>query len=80
MIIKFITCLIIATVFETVKNLKVNLLFQFVEIKGTLFKRIDVNNLLQISCSDVKERFHLSVLLFVVFMRNMTEFNWDLGK
>ncbi|KAK7110886.1 transmembrane anterior posterior transformation protein 1 homolog [Littorina saxatilis] len=49
----------------------------FVEIKGNLFKRMDKNNLLQISCSDVKERFHLAVLLFVVFIRNMTEFNWN---
>ena len=53
---------------------------QFVEIKGSLFKRMDKNNLLQISCSDVKERFQYSVLLFVVFVRNMTEFNWNPGK
>ncbi|KAL8580812.1 hypothetical protein ACOMHN_017316 [Nucella lapillus] len=49
----------------------------FVEIKASLFKRMDLNNLQQISCSDVKERFHYSVLLFVVFVRNMTEFQWN---
>ena len=52
---------------------------KFVEIKGSLFKRIDRNNLLRISCSDVRERFHLSALLFIVFVRNMTEFNWNYG-
>ncbi|XP_076435905.1 transmembrane anterior posterior transformation protein 1 homolog [Babylonia areolata] len=49
----------------------------FVEIKGSLFKRMDKNNLQQISCSDVKERFHYFILLFVVFVRNMTEFQWN---
>ncbi|XP_041368796.1 transmembrane anterior posterior transformation protein 1 homolog isoform X2 [Gigantopelta aegis] len=50
----------------------------FVEIKGSLFKRVDKNNLFQISCSDVKERFHYAILLSVVFVRNMAEFSWNL--
>ncbi|XP_046338085.2 transmembrane anterior posterior transformation protein 1 homolog [Haliotis rufescens] len=49
----------------------------FVEIKGSLFKRVDKNNLFQISCSDVKERFHYCILLGIVFIRNMAEFAWN---
>lgn len=49
----------------------------FVEIKGSLFRHVDRNNLQQISCSDVKERFHYTTLLLVVFIVNMAEFNWN---
>jgi hypothetical protein len=31
------------------------------------------------ACSDVRERFHYAILLFMVGVRNMAEFNWDLG-
>jgi len=31
------------------------------------------------SCSDVRERFHFQALIIVVCMRNMTDFNWDIG-
>ncbi|XP_012942570.1 transmembrane anterior posterior transformation protein 1 homolog [Aplysia californica] len=53
----------------------------FVEIKGNLFKRLDKNNLCQITYGDVKERFHYLVLLLFVFIRNMKElqWNWDLA-
>lgn len=54
--------------------------FQFVEIKGSLFKKIDKGFLFHISCSDVKERFLYIVLLAIVFIRNMTEFSWDPRK
>ncbi|OWF51710.1 transmembrane anterior posterior transformation protein 1 homolog [Mizuhopecten yessoensis] len=50
----------------------------FVEIKGSLFRKIDKELLYHISCSDVKERFHYTILLAVVFIRNMTEFNWNI--
>lgn len=53
---------------------------QFVEIKGSLFKKIDKGFLYHISCSDVKERFLYIVLLAIVFIRNMTEFSWDPRK
>ncbi|KAL3863661.1 hypothetical protein ACJMK2_005409, partial [Sinanodonta woodiana] len=49
----------------------------FVEIKSNLFRKVDTKNLYQISCSDVKERFHYIILLLVVFIRNMSEVNWD---
>uniref|UniRef100_A0A915N1B2 Protein TAPT1 homolog n=1 Tax=Meloidogyne javanica TaxID=6303 RepID=A0A915N1B2_MELJA len=35
-------------------------------------------NLFQMSCSDVRERFHTVVLLLVVVLRNMTAVNWKL--
>ncbi|XP_064600982.1 transmembrane anterior posterior transformation protein 1 homolog [Liolophura sinensis] len=49
----------------------------FVEIKGNVFRRMDKNNLFQLSCSDAKERFFLFILLFLVFIRNMKEFDWS---
>lgn len=48
----------------------------FVELKGSVFKKFDKNNLFQLSCSDVRERFHLGVLLFIVVIQTMKEFNW----
>ena len=54
-------------------------MFQFVEIKASLFKKVDVNHLYQIACSDVKERFHYVILLSVVCIRNMNENSWDTG-
>lgn len=49
----------------------------FVELKGSVFKKFGKNNLYQMSCSDVRERFHYCVLLSIVMLRNMTEFNWN---
>ncbi|KAL4716175.1 hypothetical protein ACJJTC_013952 [Scirpophaga incertulas] len=48
----------------------------FVELKGSVFKKFDKNNLFQVSCSDVRERLHLSVLLFVVVLQTMKEYVW----
>ncbi|KAH8382850.1 hypothetical protein KR009_005574 [Drosophila setifemur] len=52
----------------------------FVELKGSVFKKFDKNNLFQLTCSDVRERFHLSVLLFVVVIQTMKEFNWSITQ
>lgn len=49
---------------------------QFVELKGSVFKKFDKNNLFQVSCSDVRERFHLFVLLFIVVLQTMKEYSW----
>lgn len=49
----------------------------FVELKGSVFKKFDKNNLFQLTCSDVRERVHLTVLLFVVVIQTMKEFNWS---
>ncbi|KAL5273108.1 TAPT1 family protein [Megaselia abdita] len=52
----------------------------FVELKGSVFKKFDKNNLFQLTCSDVRERFHLSILLFIVVIQTMKEFNWSLEQ
>jgi hypothetical protein len=51
-----------------------------VELKGSVFKKFEKNNLFQMSCSDVRERFHLMFLLAIVVIRNLTEFAWNLGN
>ncbi|CAF1565681.1 unnamed protein product, partial [Adineta ricciae] len=38
----------------------------FIELKHSVFKKFDRNNLFQLSCSDCRERFHYVILLFVV--------------
>ena len=55
-------------------------LLQFVELKGSVFKKFEKNNLFQMSCSDVRERFHFVILLAIVGVRNMTEFSWNMGQ
>lgn len=46
---------------------------QFVEIKGTVFKRIEKANLFQLFCADVVERFQLWLMLVIIGMRNVVE-------
>ncbi|XP_077287080.1 protein TAPT1 homolog isoform X2 [Arctopsyche grandis] len=48
----------------------------FVELKGSVFKKFDKNNLFQVSCSDVRERLNLFVLLFIVVLQTMREYSW----
>lgn len=48
----------------------------FVELKGSVFKKFDKNNLFQVSCSDVRERFHLFALLLIVLLQTMKEYGW----
>lgn len=50
----------------------------FVELKASVFKKFEKNNLFQMSCSDVRERFHLMILLTIVGVRNLTEFSWNM--
>ncbi|KAK6324358.1 hypothetical protein J4Q44_G00037000 [Coregonus suidteri] len=50
----------------------------FVEIKGSVFKKFEKNNLFQMSNSDIKERFTNYVLLLIVCLRNMEQFSWNL--
>lgn len=46
---------------------------QFVEIKGCVFKKFEKDNLFQITCADIVERFTLSLMLIVVAFRNLIE-------
>ncbi|KRX16912.1 Protein TAPT1 -like protein [Trichinella nelsoni] len=48
----------------------------FVELKGSVFKKFARNNLFQMACSDVRERFHYVILLGAVFVRNMSAVSW----
>jgi len=50
----------------------------FVELKGSAFKKFATDNLFQMSCSDVRERFYLIILLSFVFVRNMSMYSWDI--
>ncbi|KAF2262010.1 DUF747-domain-containing protein [Lojkania enalia] len=46
---------------------------QFVEIKGTVFKKFEKENLFQLTCSDIVERFQLCLMLLIIAMRNIVE-------
>ncbi|TKA27386.1 hypothetical protein B0A50_04998 [Salinomyces thailandicus] len=46
---------------------------QFVEIKGTVFKKFEKENLFQITCADVVERFQLWLMLLIIALRNIVE-------
>ncbi|EAU91148.2 DUF747 family protein [Coprinopsis cinerea okayama7 len=46
---------------------------QFVEIKGSVFKKFEKDNLFQITCADIVERFTLSLMLLIVALRNLME-------
>jgi len=41
-----------------------------VELKGSVFKKFDKSNLFQVACSDVRERFHLFILLRCGYSNN----------
>ncbi|KAK0550120.1 hypothetical protein OC846_003074 [Tilletia horrida] len=46
---------------------------QFVEIKGSVFKKFEKENLFQLSCADIVERFQLGLMLFAIGTRNLIE-------
>ncbi|KAF2020875.1 DUF747-domain-containing protein [Aaosphaeria arxii CBS 175.79] len=46
---------------------------QFVEIKGTVFKKFEKENLFQVTCADIVERFQLWMMLLIIAMRNIVE-------
>ncbi|CCJ28432.1 unnamed protein product, partial [Pneumocystis jirovecii] len=46
---------------------------QFVEIKGTVFKKFEKENVLQMTLADIVERFQLSLILTIVLFRNLME-------
>lgn len=48
---------------------------QFVEIKGSVFKKFEKDNLFQITCADIVERFTLALMLCIVAFRNLIELN-----
>lgn len=46
---------------------------QFVEIKSTVFKKFEKDNLFQLTCADVVERFQLWLMLTIIASRNIVE-------
>ncbi|KAK5950300.1 hypothetical protein OHC33_008769 [Knufia fluminis] len=46
---------------------------QFVEIKGTVFKKFERENLFQLTCADIVERFQLWHMLMIIASRNIVE-------
>lgn len=46
---------------------------QFVEIKGSVFKKFEKEGLFQITCADMVERFQLFIMLLIIGFRNMFE-------
>ncbi|GAA5931091.1 Emp65p [Sporobolomyces koalae] len=46
---------------------------QFVEIKGSVFKKFEKENLFQMTCADIVERFQLALMLLIISVRNLIE-------
>ncbi|KAH8896629.1 DUF747-domain-containing protein [Thozetella sp. PMI_491] len=46
---------------------------QFVEIKSSVFKRFEKENVFQLTCADIVERFQLWVMLLIIGLRNVVE-------
>jgi hypothetical protein len=46
---------------------------QFVEIKSTVFRKFEKDNLFQLTCADVVERFQLWLMLIIIALRNIVE-------
>lgn len=53
---------------------------QFVEIKTTVFKKFEKENLFQLLCADIVERFQLLLMLVIIASRNLVELGvWSLS-
>ncbi|XP_060860281.1 protein TAPT1 homolog [Metopolophium dirhodum] len=48
----------------------------FIELNGSVFKKFNKTTLFQLLCSDVRERFHLFILLLIVVVQTMKEYQW----
>ncbi|TVY86975.1 Endoplasmic reticulum membrane protein 65 [Lachnellula willkommii] len=46
---------------------------QFVEVKSTVFKMFQKDNLFQLTCADAVERFQLWLMLIIIALRNIVE-------
>jgi Eukaryotic membrane protein family len=46
---------------------------QFVEIKGTVFKMFQKDNIFQMTCADIVERFQLWLMMTIIVLRNIVE-------
>ncbi|KAF0758972.1 protein TAPT1 [Aphis craccivora] len=48
----------------------------FIEFNGSVFKKFNETTLFELSCSDVRERFHLFILLLMVVVQTLKEYQW----
>ncbi|XP_019626331.1 PREDICTED: transmembrane anterior posterior transformation protein 1 homolog isoform X2 [Branchiostoma belcheri] len=71
------TCLNVAFNSHNKSLLTVMMSNNFAEVQSNVFKSFGKKALFEMSCNDIRERFHYHVLLYIVVMRNMTEFNWS---
>lgn len=46
---------------------------QFAELKGSVFKKFEREGLFQVTMSDLTERFQLSMMLFIIALRNFSQ-------
>ncbi len=63
--------------------LTILILNNFAELKGFVFKKYDKNNLFQLTCADILERFQSIIFVGLVFIVTMVQsgFNWwDYGR
>ncbi|KAK7204055.1 eukaryotic membrane protein family-domain-containing protein [Myxozyma melibiosi] len=52
---------------------------QFGEIKSTVFKKFERENLFQLTCADIAERFQLWTMLLMIGLRNIVEVSGSTG-
>jgi hypothetical protein len=59
--------------------LTVLILNNFAELKSFVFKKFDNNNLFQLACSDITERFQITLFLMTIMFVAVTQndFNWN---
>lgn len=50
---------------------------QYMELKSYLFKKFDKDNNFQIVARDIRERFSYTIVMIIVFLRNMSQLDWD---
>lgn len=51
----------------------------FVELKTNVFKNFREENLFQITCNDMVERFQLFIFLFMVIVHNLNDASWQMS-
>lgn len=71
----FYQCITLNVAVNSYSNALLTLLLsnQFVEIKGTVFKKFEKDNLFQLTCADVVERFQLWLMLTIIGLRNIVQ-------
>lgn len=71
----YFQCITLNVAVNSYSNALLTLLMsnQFVEVKSTVFKRFEKDNLFQLTCADIVERFQLWVMLLIIGMRNVVE-------